>query len=71
MRYWHPSLLWTKPPIVVSCSADVLKCLLLGLQARGGEILGRLGLYFAGLLIDKVSGTDDTNRVRLRAAQLR
>mmetsp|Transcript_18681 Transcript_18681/g.56469 ORF Transcript_18681/g.56469 Transcript_18681/m.56469 type:complete len:672 (-) Transcript_18681:1930-3945(-) len=41
------------------------------IMARGGEILGRLGLYFAGLLIDKVSGTDDTNRVRLRAAQLR
>ncbi len=42
-----------------------------GVQARGGEILGRLGLYFAGLIIDKVSGTDDTIRVRLRAAQLR
>ncbi len=41
------------------------------LQSRGGEILGRLGLYFGGLLLDKISGRDTVTQVRLRASQLR
>lgn len=40
-------------------------------QARGGEILFRLGLYFGGLLLDTVSGRDSVSHVQLRASQLR
>jgi hypothetical protein len=41
------------------------------LQGRGGQILLRLGMYFGGLLLDKLSGRDSVTQVQLRASQLR
>jgi predicted unusual protein kinase regulating ubiquinone biosynthesis (AarF/ABC1/UbiB family) len=41
------------------------------IMGRGGEILLRLGMYFGGLLLDKLSGRDSVTQVQLRASQLR